>query len=126
MATAGRRAPGGGEREREQDVRDVGSALEDARFRVLPDLTMYGQRSHRVDLRKGLATARETPRDHPPPPAPVQKIENFLEQEPLALLVAAQKYKCTVKRAEREASESLQDLVKSLQAELEAERKKRV
>ncbi|KAK4833082.1 hypothetical protein QYF61_027744, partial [Mycteria americana] len=75
----GRRARGGGEREREQDVE---SASEDMRFRVLPDLTMYGQRSHRVDLRKGLATAQETPRDHPPPPAPAQKIENFLEQEP--------------------------------------------
>ncbi|KAK4810800.1 hypothetical protein QYF61_008773 [Mycteria americana] len=71
------RARGGGERKR-----DVESASEDARFRVLPDLTMYGQRSHRVYLRKGLATARETPRDHPPPPAPAQKIENFLEQEP--------------------------------------------
>ncbi|XP_075351539.1 uncharacterized protein LOC142406476 [Mycteria americana] len=40
--------------------------------------------------------------------------------------MAAQKGKCTVKRAEREASESLRELVKSLQAELEAERKKRV
>ncbi|KAK4829112.1 hypothetical protein QYF61_002150 [Mycteria americana] len=63
-------------------MRDVESASEDARFWVLPDLIMYGQRPHRVDLRKGLATAQETPRDHPPPPAPVQKIENFLEQEP--------------------------------------------
>ncbi|KAK4824377.1 hypothetical protein QYF61_014037 [Mycteria americana] len=70
----------GGERER--DVRDVESELEDTRVRVPLDLTMYGQRSHRVDLRKGLATARETPRDHRPPPAPAQKIENFLEQEP--------------------------------------------
>ncbi|KAK4810558.1 hypothetical protein QYF61_004521 [Mycteria americana] len=80
----GRRAQGGGEqeREREQDVRDVESTSEDARFQVLPDLTMYGQRSHRVYLRKGLATAPETPRDHPTPPAPAQKIENFLEQEP--------------------------------------------
>ncbi|KAK4807072.1 hypothetical protein QYF61_018413 [Mycteria americana] len=42
----------------------------------------------------------------------------------VAALMAAQKYKCTVKWAEREASESLQDLVKSLQAELEAEQKK--
>ncbi|KAK4829067.1 hypothetical protein QYF61_002011 [Mycteria americana] len=58
------------------------SASEDARFRVPPELTIYGQRSHRVDLRKGLATARETPRNHPPPPVPAQKIENFLEQEP--------------------------------------------
>ncbi|KAK4806131.1 hypothetical protein QYF61_001054 [Mycteria americana] len=40
--------------------------------------------------------------------------------------MAAQKDKCTVKWAEREASESLQDLVESLQAELEAEQKKRV
>ena len=80
MATAGRRARGGGERER--DTRDVESASEDARFRVPADLTIYGQRSHRVDLRKGLATARETPRDRPPPPAPAQKTENFLEQEP--------------------------------------------
>ncbi|KAK4828802.1 hypothetical protein QYF61_000859 [Mycteria americana] len=80
MATAGRRARGAGERE--EDVWDVESASEDARFRVPMDLTMYGQRSHRVDLRKGLATTRETPRDHPPPPAPVQKMEIFLEQEP--------------------------------------------
>ncbi|KAK4819817.1 hypothetical protein QYF61_011836 [Mycteria americana] len=36
--------------------RDMESVSEDARFRVLPDLTIYGQRSHRVDLRKGLAT----------------------------------------------------------------------
>ncbi|KAK4807031.1 hypothetical protein QYF61_000360 [Mycteria americana] len=70
---AGRRARGGGDRE---------SASEDARFRVPTDLTIYGQRSHRVYLRKGLATTRETPRDHPLPPAPAQKIENFLEQEP--------------------------------------------
>ncbi|KAK4827845.1 hypothetical protein QYF61_021982 [Mycteria americana] len=33
------------------------STSEDAQFRVPPDLTIYGQRSHRVDLRKGLATA---------------------------------------------------------------------
>ncbi|KAK4819990.1 hypothetical protein QYF61_017369 [Mycteria americana] len=38
--------------------------------------------------------------------------------------MAAQKDKCTVKQAEQEASESLQDLIKSLQAELEAEWKK--
>ncbi|KAK4822657.1 hypothetical protein QYF61_018609, partial [Mycteria americana] len=81
-----RRARGGGEQER-----DVESASEDARFQVLPDLTMYGQRSHRVYLRKGLATARETPRDHPPPPAPAQKIENFLEQEPCTTEQAAMK-----------------------------------
>ncbi|KAK4826229.1 hypothetical protein QYF61_006270 [Mycteria americana] len=74
------RAWGGGERER--DVWDVESASEDTRFRVPTDLTIYGQRSHRVDLRKGLATTRETPRDHPPPPVPAQKMENFLEQEP--------------------------------------------
>ncbi|KAK4810691.1 hypothetical protein QYF61_007491 [Mycteria americana] len=42
----------------------------------------------------------------------------------VAALMAVQKCKCTVKWAEREASESLQDLVKSLQAELEAERKR--
>ncbi|KAK4818852.1 hypothetical protein QYF61_020071 [Mycteria americana] len=44
----------------------------------------------------------------------------------VAVLTAAQKYKCMVKWAERDASESLQDLVKSLQVELEAEQKKRV
>ncbi|KAK4830019.1 hypothetical protein QYF61_008282 [Mycteria americana] len=44
----------------------------------------------------------------------------------VAALMAAQKYKCTVKWAERDASKSLQDLVKRLQAELEAEQKKRV
>ncbi|KAK4830270.1 hypothetical protein QYF61_009363 [Mycteria americana] len=80
LVFAGWRARGGGERQR--DVGDVGSASEDAQFRVPPDLTIYGQRSHRVDLREGLKTARETPRDHPSPPAPVQNIENFLEQEP--------------------------------------------
>ncbi|KAK4823928.1 LOW QUALITY PROTEIN: hypothetical protein QYF61_008314 [Mycteria americana] len=74
MATAASRG------EREQDVES--ERVEDARFRVLLDRSMYGQRSHRADLRKGLATARETPCDHPPPPAPAQKIENFLEQEP--------------------------------------------
>ncbi|KAK4831851.1 hypothetical protein QYF61_019679 [Mycteria americana] len=82
MATAGPRAQGGGEREQ-----DLESMSEDARFQVLPDLTTYGQRSHRVYLRKGLATARETCRDHPPPPAPAQKMENFLEQEPSLVLV---------------------------------------
>ncbi|KAK4830137.1 hypothetical protein QYF61_008564 [Mycteria americana] len=66
------RARGGGERER-----DVESASEDARFRVPPDLTFYGQRSHRADLRKGFVTTRETPRDDPPPPVPAQKVENF-------------------------------------------------
>ncbi|KAK4823524.1 hypothetical protein QYF61_003033 [Mycteria americana] len=65
-----------------REERDVESASEDARFQVLPNLTTYGQRSHRVYLRKGLATAPETPHDQPPPPAPAQKIENFLEQEP--------------------------------------------
>ncbi|KAK4823507.1 LOW QUALITY PROTEIN: hypothetical protein QYF61_002983 [Mycteria americana] len=44
----------------------------------------------------------------------------------VAALTAAQKYKCTVKWAERAASELSQDLGKSLQAELEAEQKKRV
>ncbi|KAK4806487.1 hypothetical protein QYF61_013980 [Mycteria americana] len=77
MATAGRRARGGGEQER-----DVESASEDAQFRVLPDLTICADGS--------------------------------------------QKYKCTVKWAEREVSKSSQDLDKSLQAELEAEQKKRV
>ncbi|KAK4831061.1 hypothetical protein QYF61_014993 [Mycteria americana] len=76
----GQRARGGGEQDR--DVRDVESASEDTWFRVLPDLTTYGQRSHRADLRKGLATTQETPCDHTPPPAPAQNIENFLEQEP--------------------------------------------
>ncbi|KAK4826721.1 hypothetical protein QYF61_010974 [Mycteria americana] len=54
------------ERDRERDERDAESASEDARFWVPPDL-------------KGACTC---PRD-PPPPAPAQKIENFLEQEPL-------------------------------------------
>ncbi|KAK4832806.1 hypothetical protein QYF61_025674 [Mycteria americana] len=43
-----------------------------------------------------------------------------------AALMAAQKDKRTVKQPEREASELLPDLIKSLQAELEAEWKKRV
>ncbi|KAK4814008.1 hypothetical protein QYF61_004638 [Mycteria americana] len=42
----------------------------------------------------------------------------------VAALTAAQKYKCTVKWAERDASELSQDLGKRLQAELEAEQKK--
>ena len=42
-----------------------------------------------------------------------------------AALIAAQKDKHVVKQAEREESESLRDLAKSLQAELEVERLKR-
>ena len=61
--TAGWRARRGGERER-----DVERASEHARFRVPTDLTIYGQRSHRVSLRKGLATARETHHTPTPPP----------------------------------------------------------
>ncbi|KAK4827382.1 hypothetical protein QYF61_017320 [Mycteria americana] len=57
----GRRARGGGEREGEQDVRDMDSASEDARFWVLLDLAMYGQRSHRVDLRKGACNCPRNP-----------------------------------------------------------------
>jgi len=41
-----------------------------------------------------------------------------------AALVAAQRDKHTVKRTDREASESLQEFVETLQAELEVERKK--
>ncbi|KAK4824031.1 hypothetical protein QYF61_009622 [Mycteria americana] len=72
------------------------SASEDARFRVPLDLTIYGQRSHRADLRKGLATAQEAPCDRSPPPPPAQKIENFLEQEPSQDTVGFLGWKCTL------------------------------
>ncbi|KAK4819989.1 hypothetical protein QYF61_017368 [Mycteria americana] len=42
----------------------------------------------------------------------------------VAALMAAEKYKCTVKWAERDSSKASQDLVKSLQVELKAEQKK--
>ena len=42
-----------------------------------------------------------------------------------AALIAAQKDKCIVTQGEREANESLQELVRKLQAELEMEQVKR-
>ncbi|KAK4817863.1 hypothetical protein QYF61_001532 [Mycteria americana] len=62
MAAAGRRARGGGERER-----DVGSAWEDARFRVPTALTIYGQRIiESLRLEKTLRSSSPTVNPTPP------------------------------------------------------------